>query len=121
MAGIIRAPRYDRRLPNAVPSTMPAIDYSRFYRYDDLMALLRTFASEHPGHVDVTSIGRSHEGRDIPLVALTASSACLYFIDWLLKGKDSDPEIRRALDTRTFYICPRINPDGAEWAMADRP
>jgi murein tripeptide amidase MpaA len=125
---------------------MPAIDYSRFYRYDELMALLRGFAAEHPGYVEVESIGRSHEGRDIPLVTLTnratgpardkpaywidgnihsveltASTACLYFIDWLLKGKASDADIQRALDTRAFYICPRINPDGAEWAMADRP
>ena len=43
---------------------MPAIDYSRFYRYDELMALLRGFAAEHPAHVAVESIGRSHEGRD---------------------------------------------------------
>jgi murein tripeptide amidase MpaA len=125
---------------------MPAIDYSRFYRYDDLMRLLRAFASEHPQYVTLESIGSSHEGRDIPLLAITnaatgpaadkpaywvdgnihsvelsASSACLYFVDWLMKGKDSDPEIRRALHTRTLYICPRINPDGAEWAMADRP
>jgi murein tripeptide amidase MpaA len=125
---------------------MPAIDFSRFYRYDELVALLRALAAEHPGHVEFGSIGRSHEGREIPLltltnkatgraedkpaywldgnihsVELTASTACLYFIDWLLKGKDSDPQIRRALDTRTFYVCPRINPDGAEWAMADRP
>jgi len=125
---------------------MPAIDYSRFYRYDDLMRLLRAFAAEHPQYIALEAIGRSHEGREIPLltitnaatgpaadkpaywvdgnihsVELTASSACLYFVDWLMKGKDSDAEIRRALDTRTLYICPRINPDGAEWAMADHP
>jgi len=29
--------------------------------------------------------------------------------------------VTRALDTRAFYLCPRINPDGAEWALADRP
>ncbi|MCX7669134.1 MAG: hypothetical protein N2439_03570, partial [Anaerolineae bacterium] len=27
----------------------------------------------------------------------------------------------RSLDTRAFYICPRIRPDGAEWALAARP
>ena len=27
----------------------------------------------------------------------------------------------RLLDTRTVYICPRLNPDGAELALADRP
>ena len=125
---------------------MPAIDHSRFYRYEELSALLRSVAEEYPNYVEVGSIGRSHEGREIPLVTLTnrgtgsaedkpaywidgnihsveltASTACLYFLDWMLKGKDSDADIRRALDTRVFYICPRINPDGAEWAMADRP
>jgi murein tripeptide amidase MpaA len=125
---------------------MPAIDYSRFYRYDALMALLRGFSEEHPEYVEVAPIGRSHEGREIPVVILTnratgaaadkpaywidgnihsveltASTACLYFLEWMLKGKDSDAEVCRALDTRTFYICPRINPDGAEWAMADQP
>ena len=50
---------------------MPAIDYARFYRYDELMALLRAFAAENPGYVEVESLGRSHEGRDIPLVTLT--------------------------------------------------
>lgn len=33
------------------------------------------------------------------------------------------PEIHRdrCLDTRAFYICPRVNPDGAELALADKP
>jgi len=137
---------YHRAACAALVPDMPAIDYSRFYRYDDLMRLLRALAAEHPQYIALDAIGRSHEGREIPLltitnaatgpaadkpaywvdgnihsVELTASSACLYFVDWLMKGKDSDPEIRRALDTRTLYVCPRINPDGAEWAMADHP
>jgi murein tripeptide amidase MpaA len=32
-----------------------------------------------------------------------------------------DENVTRALDTRVFYIVPRVNPDGAEWALADRP
>ena len=27
----------------------------------------------------------------------------------------------RCLETRAFYVCPRVNPDGAEYALADRP
>jgi murein tripeptide amidase MpaA len=125
---------------------MHSIDYSRFYRYEELMALLRALAAEHPQYVTLESLGTSFEGRSIPVMTITntatgaagdkpaywvdgnihsielsASSACLYFIDWLMKGRDSNADIRRCLDTRTFYICPRINPDGAEWAMADRP
>jgi murein tripeptide amidase MpaA len=125
---------------------MPAIDFSRFYRYDDLIALLKAFAAERPDVVAYSEIGRSHEGRAIPLLTLTrfatgapehkpaywvdgnihsvelsASSACLYFIDWLLKHDGEDEQVTRQLNTRTLYVAPRINPDGAEWAMADRP
>ena len=32
-----------------------------------------------------------------------------------------DADITRCLDTRAFYVCPRVNPDGAELAMADKP
>ena len=125
---------------------MPAIDYARFHRYDELIAVLDGFAAEHPRLVTVQTIGTSHEGRKIPLVTLTngatgapedkpaywldgnihsveltACTASLYFIDWMLKNAASDPEVKRALDTRTFYICPRINPDGAEWALSPQP
>jgi len=125
---------------------MPTIDHSRFYRYDELVALLRAFAAKHPRFVALETIGRSHEGRDIPLLAVTdtatgpaadkpalwvdgnihsvelsASSACLYFVDWLLGNRDHNPDVARCLATRAFYVCPRINPDGAEWALAERP
>ena len=36
------------RQPSTPRHSMPTIDYSRFYRYDDLMALLRAFAAENP-------------------------------------------------------------------------
>ncbi|MFH0879412.1 MAG: M14 family metallopeptidase, partial [Lentisphaerota bacterium] len=34
-------------------------------------------------------------------------------------GKDET--VTGCLDTRAFYIVPRVNPDGAEWALADKP
>ena len=125
---------------------MPAIDFSRFYRHADLIGILKSFAEERPDLVAYSEIGRSHEGRPIPLLTLTrfangrpedkpaywvdgnihsvelsASSACLYFVDWLLKHDGVDADVTRQLDTRTLYVAPRLNPDGAEWAMADRP
>lgn len=125
---------------------MPTIEYSRFYRHDELLSLLRALADEHPRFVALETIGRSFEGREIPLltitdaetgpaadkpaywvdgnihsIELTASTACLYFVDWLLKNHDHNPDVARCLATRAFYVCPRINPDGAEWALAERP
>ena len=33
----------------------------------------------------------------------------------------SDPRVTTALDTRAFYVVPRLNPDGAELVLADPP
>ncbi len=125
---------------------MPRAGFDHFLRYAELTDLLRALAAEFPQLLRVDSIGRSHEGRDIWLATVThgghgapedkpafwvdgnihstevaASSACVYFLQHLLEKYGHDPEVTRALDTRTFYICPRINPDGAEWALADKP
>ena len=125
---------------------MPSIDHSRFYHYEELMQLLRALAAEHPRFIAVETIGSSFEGREIPLLTVTdshtgaagdkpafwidgnihsaelsASTACLYFVDWLLKNRDANPDVARCLATRAFYVCPRINPDGAEWSMAEKP
>jgi len=125
---------------------MPAIAFDRFYRYADLTTLLNAFVAENPGLVTIESIGKSYEGRDIWVVTVTntatgpaaekpafwvdgnihatevaASAASLYFLHWLVTHHGKDADVTRALDTRAFYICPRINPDGAEWALADKP
>ncbi|NDP42576.1 MAG: carboxypeptidase [Aromatoleum sp.] len=125
---------------------MPAIAFDRFYRYAELSTLLKAFASEYPHLVSLESIGKSHEGRDIWVVTVTsaasgaaadkpafwvdgnihatevaASAANLYFLHTLVTQYGNDADVTRALDGRAFYVCPRINPDGAEWALADKP
>ena len=123
---------------------MPQLSFDRFYRYADLTAILHQFAAEHPQLVQIESLGKSNEGRDIWIVTVTnaasgpagekpafwvdgnihsvevsASAACLYLLHTLATQYGKDADITRVLDTRTFYIIPRINPDGAEWALAD--
>ena len=39
----------------------------------------------------------------------------------LLSGFGSDERLTRLLNTTTFYIAPRLNPDGAELALAEKP
>ncbi len=120
--------------------------FDRFYRYADLAAILKGFATRHPRLFHVESIGKSHEGRDIWVVTATnsasgtasdkpafwvdgnihaaelaASTACLMYLETLEKGYGTDGDITRLLDSRAVYVCPRINPDGAEWALADKP
>jgi len=42
----------------------------------------------------------------------TGTEVSLALIDRLVSGYGKDPEITRLVDTKTFYICPIINPDG---------
>jgi murein tripeptide amidase MpaA len=125
---------------------MAYFDFHRFYRYEELSSALHALAQARPELVHLSSMGKSHEGRDIWLLTLTsqstgaahdkpgfwvdgnihslevsASTAALYWANHLVEQYGKDPQTTRALDTRAFYICPRINPDGAEWALADAP
>lgn len=125
---------------------MPDTKFDRYYRYDDLTVLLKAYAEEYPELVTVESIGQSYEGRDIWVATITnsatgpadekpavwvdgnihasevsPSSACLHLIHTLTGGYGSDERITHLLDTRTYYVCPRISVDGAEWALADKP
>jgi murein tripeptide amidase MpaA len=125
---------------------LPTPDFSRFYRHDELLTLLDAYAAARPDLVERQVIGRSFEGRDIVLMAVTqratgapadkpalwvdgnihaaellASTAVLYYLHHLLAQYGQDPAVTRLLDTRTLYLVPRLNPDGAELALADRP
>ena len=125
---------------------MPDVQFKTYYRYEDLTRILQGYAQEYPQFVRLESIGKSYEGRDIWLVAVTnfetgkdkskpafwvdgnihasevsPSSMCLYLVNHMVTGYGSNPDVTRCMDTRTFYVCPRVNPDGAEWALADKP
>jgi murein tripeptide amidase MpaA len=120
--------------------------FDTYLRYAELTRALQSLAAAHPSLLRIESIGRSFEGRDIWLATATrfdsgadrekpalwvdgnihatevaGSMACLYLLHHLVTQYGRDDEVTRCLDTRVFYICPRLNPDGAEWALADVP
>jgi len=125
---------------------LPNVRFNRFYRFDELTRILKAYAKEYPNLIHLESIGKSHEGRDVWLVTatnfksgsdaekpafwvdanihaseVTTSAAALYLIQALVERYKKDTNVRTAMDTRAFYIVPRVNPDGAEWALADKP
>jgi len=125
---------------------MPEVCFDTYYRYDELSRILKSYAEENPDLVHLRSIGKSYEGRDIWLVTVTnfstgaddekpafwidgnlhatelsPSTTCIYFINYLIENYGSDSDVTRVIDSRVFYIVPRVNPDGAEWALADKP
>lgn len=129
-----------------MPAPVPEIPYDHYLTYQEVTDLLERFQAARPDLVRVESLGKSHEGREIYLVIVTRwetgidaekpalwvdgnihatevspTTACLTLIHKLLTEDGENPEVTRALDTRVFYVCPRINPDGAELFLSDRP
>lgn len=128
------------------PTPLKDLRFDRFYRYEEFSALLKEFVAKYPELLAIESIGKSHEGRDIWVVTATnqrtgpaadkpaywvdanihaselaGGTAALYLINTLVTQYGKRDDVTRCLDTRAMYICPRINPDGAEWAMKDTP
>ncbi len=122
-----------------------SFDPARYYRHDEIAALLRGFAEARPDLVTVEEIGRSHQGRAILVATLTnhatgpaesksalwldanihaeelaGSTAALLVIDRLVTGHGRDPLATEVLDHHALHVCPRVSPDGAERALTDR-
>jgi hypothetical protein len=104
-----------------------------------LTGALKAFAAEHLGLCELVSVGKSREGRRIWLAEITnrqtgpaaekpafwvdgnthagevtGSMCALYLIQTLLESHGEDDLITRLLDEQTFYVLPRLSPDGAE-------
>lgn len=125
---------------------MQDLRFDHLYRYQELSEALHSLASAHPQLMTLESIGKSHEGRDIWLATVTntatgphhekpalfveanihatevtASTAALHLLHRLVTAYGHDADVTRAVDTRCFYVVARLNPDGVELALADRP
>ncbi|MEW6057601.1 MAG: M14 family metallopeptidase [Bdellovibrionota bacterium] len=123
------------------------MDFNHYFTNDELEKHLKLWAKDHKDICQLQEIGRSHENKPIWLMTLTdfstgaaenkpavwfdanihstelaGTTVVLNIIEELLKGKKSgDPVVSRLLATSTFYCAPRLNPDGAERALAKKP
>jgi hypothetical protein len=121
---------------------VPALDVSRYYNFQDLSDYLRTAEEAAPHLMRLFSIGNSYEGRPLLLVEITnratgeghekpaiwvdgnlqgcelfGSSACLELVRQLTSNYGRDTAITDLLDHCTFYVAPRLSPDGAEHCL----
>jgi len=118
-------------------------EFARYYRYDEMTALLQAYEREFRGLAALESIGTSYEGRDIWSLIITngatgaalekpgfyidgnihgsevtASVTALYFAWRLLSGHGAQEELARLVDETTFYIIPAVSPDGVEHVLS---
>ncbi|MCS6903727.1 MAG: M14 family metallopeptidase, partial [Candidatus Bipolaricaulota bacterium] len=123
---------------------MPKLSYdpNRYYRYDEMVQFLHQAVEAYPQLVRLESIGKSYEGRDLWLAVVTntqtgpdsekpaywidanihavelcGSAVALYTIWYLLENYKTDRLVTHLLDTRAFYILPRMSPDGTEYVL----
>jgi carboxypeptidase T len=123
------------------PGDFPEED-SNFHNYDEMVAEVQQAASDHGDIVDVGSIGKSFEGRDIPLVKISDAAAtdedepevlftcnmharehlttemCLRIVNRFTDGYESDPAIKSFVDSAEIWVVPQQNPDGIEFDIA---
>ena len=103
-------------------SAVPASDFG----YADVQAGLERLASEYPGEVTVSSIGRSVEGREL-LCAVAGDAEAEYnvLIQGCIHGRESMSaylvlsQLEYLLEAGVpedvrFHFIPMVNPDGAE-------
>ena len=123
---------------------MPKVDipFDRYYSHDEMTAHLQALAAAYPELCTLTSVAKSHRGRDVWLLEITnpatgpgaekpgfyidaqihaeehaTSATALYAVWFLLTNYGTDEEVTRLVDSQVFYILPRINPDGAEFSL----
>lgn len=113
--------------------------WDRYLKYDELTQFMKEIAEKYPSLCSMHSIGKTWEGRDIWCMEVTnketgkaldkpalyidgnthagevtGSMIALHTIWYLVTNYSKDPKITTILDTRTFYIVPRLSADGAE-------
>ncbi len=112
------------------------ISFNRYYTAEGHAALTKKIADAHPNLVRRVSIGKSYEGRDMWLLAITnyqkgdpdrkpgfyidgnihsneiqGSEISIYTAWYLTENYGDIDYITEMLDDRIFYIAPTINPD----------
>lgn len=113
--------------------------YDHYYLYDEVKTNLEYFAKTYPKLVSLDVNVVTEEGRNQYVATITntetgaadkkpalyidgnihagevTSTMCaMHTIDYLVTNYGSDAEVTKLLDTKTFYVIPRVTPDGSE-------
>ena len=112
---------------------------SQYTNYTGLQKKLTDLQTKSSGLVTMMSLGRSLEGRDVPMIRVSGKSvaeaesaklpvvfymgchharehlsveAPLAFAQYLVDNYGKNPDVTRLVDTREIYFAPMVNPDG---------
>lgn len=114
------------------------------WEFRSLQADLLTLAQEHPQIVQVVSLGKSHEGREIWAIKLSDDVSLedptepealfiggqharewigvevpFLIAQYLAHHYETDERVKRLIDNLEIWIVPMVNPDGHEYTRSD--
>lgn len=117
-------------------------DWSKLHTTTAAYDLLNGWAAVYPNLTKVYSIGQTLKGTSLTVLEitnkqtgaaedkpayyydgnihageLTGAEVALHYAWYLLTNYDKNPRIKNLVDTRTIYIRPKFNPDGADIAL----
>lgn len=121
-----------------VPGDFPP-GYEGYHNLDEMNAELDAVVKDHPDIAAKSSIGKSFEGRDIPVLKISdnvgqdedepevlfdcnqharehlTTEMCLHIANRLTDGYAGDQAIKDSVDNREVWIIPVVNPDGSSY------
>ncbi len=114
-------------------------DPSVYYKYDEIVQLMKQWHEDNPQLTKLYSVGKSYEGRDMWLIEITnketgisddkpgyyidgnfhagevtGCATAMYTINYLLENYKKKDDITYIIDNFVVYILPRVSVDGAE-------
>jgi hypothetical protein len=138
-----RASAQDRGgIQGSDPPHRVRLDFNRWHDTKELHADMVALARAYPTFLTLSSIGKSHGGRDLWLMTINnpdtgpeldkaamyieanvhgneiqGSEVSIYTIWYLMENYDRIPNVRKLVDERVFYIVPTVNPDGRDYFL----
>jgi len=118
------------------------LTWDRWLSHEEIGQRMELLAKTWPRFLTFSSMGTSYGGRELWLMTINnpdtgpelgkagmyieadvhgnevqGSEVCLYTIWYLMENYARNPEIKRLVDERVFYIVPTINPDGRDFFL----
>ncbi len=141
---LVRLDDLDRMLAERSPGVRAAADEfppgdEAYHTYTELTEELQQTVSDHGDIAKLSSVGQSHEGRDLHLITISGNvevdedepevlftcnqharehlttEMCLRIIQRFTDEYGQDPTVTELVDTREIHVIPTVNPDGAEY------
>ena len=116
------------------------LDFNRWHDVPELYADMQRLQQAFPKFLKLTSIGKSHDGRDIMVMTINnpdtgpemskaamyveanvhgneiqGGEVCLYTVWYLMENYGRIGNVTRLVNERVFYVVPTVNPDGRQY------